>query len=266
MDSPIVSLLLLVLITSLIIALYHTTTFPFTALQTTTTTIISRTTTSTTTTLLSATNFSAADLLAKEVTADAIGWLEQRTFELVNEERTAQGLDELKWNDGIARVCRLHSRNMAENGFFSHTGLDGLNVSGRLKSAGIYYWNMSGENILMESGVDYYTLNLLGMIRKVEYKTFEELAHEAVQGWMNSTGHRENILKTEFDESAMGVYVLQGTMGERLGTSQSNVSYYFTQNFITRVECGYKDGECCTTTGYLPWCYVPWKCKNKICA
>ena len=88
MDSPIVSLLLLVLIASLIIALYHTTTFPFTALQTTTTT----TSTTTTTTTIPPEN-------------NTIEWLEQRTFELVNEERVKYGLNELRWSNDIVDVC-----------------------------------------------------------------------------------------------------------------------------------------------------------------
>lgn len=253
------------LVAALLLALYHTNSFPFTTLLTTTTTSTTTTTTSTTTTTLFEPGMIPAGFSADNVTDEAVEWLERRTFELVNEERTERGLSELKWNEEVAAVCRAHSRNMAENGFFSHTGSDGLNVSGRLKGAELYYWNMSGENILMESGVDYYALNLLGMVRNVEYKTLEELAQSAVVGWMNSTGHRENILKPEFDESAMGVYVLQGTMGESLGTSHSNVSYYFTQDFITRIDCGYKDGQCCRTAGYMPWCYVPWKCENGIC-
>jgi len=180
----------------------------------------------------------------------------------VNEERTTRGLGELKWNDEVATVCRAHSEDMAVHGFFSHTGSDGSNTSVRLKSAELYYWNLSGENILMQSGIDYYTTNFLGKIKKVEYKTFEEIAHEAAEGWMNSTSHRENILTAGFDESGMGVYVLEGALDK---SSFSNVSYYFTQDFITRVDCGYKGGSCCKTVGYLPWCYVPWKCANNVC-
>jgi hypothetical protein len=84
-----------------------------------------------------------------------------------------------------------------------------------------------------------------------------------VISWMNSTGHRENILASEFDESAMGIYVLQGNMGD---SSYMNVTYYFTQDFITRIPCGYVNSSCCMTTGYLPWCYVPWECRNGICS
>lgn len=229
---------------------------------TTTTTQVTTTTTQITTTTQAITNFSVANISADDVTNEAIAWLEKRTFELVNEERMMHGLDELKWNEEVAQVCRAHSKDMAEAGFFSHTGSDGSNVSVRLKGAEIYYWNLIAENILMESGIDYYAMNLLGMIKKVEYKTFEELAQEAVDGWMNSTGHMKNILEGGFDESAIGVYVLQTMLS---GSSYLNVSYYFTQDFITRIECGYKGGPCCETVGYLPWCYVPWKCVAGVC-
>lgn len=242
MKTPVGAVTAVLLVAALLLALYHTNTFPFTTLLTTTTTTSTTTSTTTTTTIPPENN--------------TIEWLEQRTFELVNEERTGRGLDALKWNDEILTVCRLHGADMAENGFFSHTGSGGSNVSGRLRSAGIYYWNASGENIFMTGGVDYYTMNLLRQVKEIKYKTFEELAQAAVVGWMNSTGHRENILAAWYDESAVGIYVLN--------ESALNISYYFTQDFITRAACGYKGGECCRGPGYVS-CYVPWKCENGMC-
>jgi len=234
------------LVAALAVIFYYTIPSPATTIDTTTTTttVAPTTTTTTTTTTTQPEN-------------NTVEWLEQRTFDLVNEERVKYGLNELKWNNEILTVCRLHGADMAENDFFSHTGSDGSNVSGRLMNAGIYYLNSSGENIFMTGGVDYYTLNLLRQVKEITYKSFEELAQSAVVGWMNSSGHRENILAAWYDESAVGIYVLN--------ESALNISYYFTQNFITRVVCGYKGGECCTTAGYLPWCYVPWQCVNGIC-
>ena len=221
--------------------------------DTTTTAVSTTTTTTTTTTLPYVGSISIAGMKASNTSAENIAWLERRTFNLVNDERAAQNLTVLKWNEDVAAVARAHSADMAENAFFSHAGSDGSNVSTRLMADGVYYWNSSGENILMEGGRIYYT-NILGIIEwKTKYFTFEQLAQNATQGWMNSTGHRENILHEGYDEAGMGVYVF-------------NNSFYFTQDFIVRVSCGYRNGPCCETRGYYPWCYVPLKCADGVCA
>jgi len=221
--------------------------------EATTTTVSTTTTTTTTTTLPYAGSVSIANMKASNASAENVAWLERRTFDLVNDERTSRNVSALEWNIAVADVARAHSADMAANGFFSHTGSGGTNTSSRLQSGGVWYWNSSAENILMESGVSYYLTNILGMIKKTEYNTFEQLAQNATEGWMNSTGHRENILHEGYDETGMGVYVF-------------NNSYYLTQDFITRVSCGYKNGPCCETRGYYPWCYVPWKCAENVCA
>ncbi|HEY0659459.1 MAG TPA: CAP domain-containing protein, partial [Pyrinomonadaceae bacterium] len=53
--------------------------------------------------------------------------LEKQTFDLINEKRREQGLKPLEWNESIAKIARLHSRDMANNKFFSHAGNDGSN-------------------------------------------------------------------------------------------------------------------------------------------
>lgn len=231
-----------------------------TSIDVPTTTTIPATTT--TTTQPSSASASMSNLTASHANEESIKWLEHRTFELVNEERIREGLEPLKWNEEILFVCRLHSEDMGTNGFFSHTGTGNTIVGDRLNRERVYYWNLSGENLLMQSGVENYYVNFLGEITNAKYKTLEELSQAAVDGWMNSTGHRENMLKPAYDESAIGIYAVEGVLGD---TQYSNTSYYFTQNFITRVGCGYNGGPCCVEQGYLPWCYVPLKCELEIC-
>lgn len=79
--------------------------------------------------------------------------------------------------------------------------------------------------------------------------TLEQIEKQAVTGWMNSPGHRRNILNGEYDEAGMGVAYVNGY-------------YVITQVFIKRAECGYKGGVCCQKTGYFPFCYVPWSCDD----
>jgi len=223
-----------------------------TSIETAETTTTTAAAASTTTTQPYTGSASIADMKASNASAENVLWLERRTFDLVNEERASHGLGALSWNEEVAEVARGHSEDMAVNGFFSHTGSDGSNTSARLRAGDVWYWNSSAENLFMSSGVSYYVTNVLGMVRKTEYSTFEQLAQNATQGWMNSTGHRENILNAGLDEAGMGVYVF-------------NDSYYFTQDFITRVVCGYNGGSCCEEAGYYPWCYVPWKCEDGTC-
>jgi uncharacterized protein YkwD len=203
------------------------------------TSVVTTTSTSTTTTL---------------PVSEAVAWMEMRVHELVNAERTKAGLENLTWNPEVAAVARMHSMDMAENDYFDHTDLDGLNVSGRLKEGGIYYWNTSGENILKDSIVDYYMVDRSGRVLDTIYKGLDGFAKESVSAWMNSTGHRENILYEHYNEDGVGI------------AENGNNTYYFTQNFITRTDCGYYNGVCCPAhLPYLPWCYVPYRCRGSVC-
>jgi len=199
-----------------------------------------------------AANMLFADMTTQNATYEQILWLEKRAFDLVNRERIDRELPALKWNEEIAAVARNHSEDMAENDFFDHTGSDGSVVSGRLHVSDVYYWNYSSENLYMSSGIDYYRVNIFGNVVETHYMTLEQITRNATQGWMGSLGHRKNMLDERVDESGMGIYVI-------------NDSFYFTQNFITRVDCGYKDGECCEMPGYV-YCYVPFSCESGVCS
>jgi uncharacterized protein YkwD len=143
---------------------------------------------------------------------------------------------------------------MAENNFFEHVNPQGKDVGDRLKDVGVYDWNMVGENINKISIVDYY-LKENGIIVSTVYLTPTKMAEKAVEEWMSSSGHRENILKSEFDKTGIGIAV-----------DSDGITYYMTQNFVRKVTCGYKGGSCCPSPpGYLPSCYVPYDCIGGIC-
>ena len=124
---------------------------------------------------------------------------EQRAFDPVNAERIAQGLAALTMDANIRSVARAHSEDMINRNFFSHTNPDYHDVGDRLQTAGISF-NLAGENI--------------------GYNNYPDPAQTAVTSWMNSSGHRANILHTGFTSTGMGV--AQSTNGE----------YYFTQVFV----------------------------------
>ncbi len=129
--------------------------------------------------------------------------LERQAFNLLNSKRAAKSLPPLEWNDDVARIARMHSENMAKYKFFSHTGIDGLMVNDRADLCGLSRWKAIGENIAYNRGYE----------KPVEF---------AVERWMQSTSHRENILNNRWKESAVGVAVA------------NDGSFYFTQVFLVR--------------------------------
>ena len=96
-------------------------------------------------------------------------------------------------------MARNYSRRMSEEKFLSHTDPAGKNMADRAKTAGLSY-RMLGENIAKSYNV------------RDPLKTAE-------QRWMNSRGHRENILREGFTETGVGIW-------------RNGRSYHFTQIFM----------------------------------
>ncbi len=95
----------------------------------------------------------------------------------------------------------------------------------------------------------------MGTIKVVKdkWKEQKDLAVDVTQGWMNSPPHKRNIMDGEFNESGIGIVYVNGYI-------------IATQSFITRIDCGYKDVNCCIEEGYYPYCYQPLSCNdNNIC-
>lgn len=129
------------------------------------------------------------DILDKETDA----------FNQVNAERTSLSIDALTMREDLRLVARAHSQDMIDRAFFDHTNPDGEDPFDRMAGAGITY-NSAGENIAKNN--------------------FADPATQAVDGWMASTGHRENILRTSFTHTGMGI------------ADDGSGMYYFTQVFI----------------------------------
>lgn len=129
--------------------------------------------------------------------------IERSTFALMNAERAAKGLSQLRWNEELAQIARLHSINMATERFFSHRGQDGSMVDDRADLFGVRGWKAIGENIAFMRG----------------YKDPEQ---KAVNSWLNSPSHRRNMLGAQWKETAIGVAVA------------NDGAFYFTQVFILK--------------------------------
>ena len=111
-----------------------------------------------------------------QLTAD-----EQEVFDLINAKRVANGLSLLKIDDEVQNVARIKAQDMVDSNYFSHTSPIYGSPFNMLKNFGISY-KTAGENIAGNSSNS-----------------------GAVNAWMNSEGHRANILNSSFNYTGIGV-------------------------------------------------------------
>lgn len=130
----------------------------------------------------------------------------QQVVDLVNAERALAGCDPLVVSPQLASAAQSHSEDMAFNDFFSHTSFDGRSPWDRIRETG-YLFSSAAENIA------------------AGYSS----ANSAVAAWMNSSGHRANILNCRLAETGVGFYYLENDTG--------NVNYrtYWTQDFAAPI-------------------------------
>ena len=122
--------------------------------------------------------------------------IEQQVVDLVNKERAAYGLKPLSVDWEVARVAEHKSQDMLNKNYFSHTSPTYGSPFEMLKNYGIKY-RSAGENIAKG----------------------QRSAGEVVNAWMNSSGHRANILNSSYTHIGVG-YVSNG--------------HYWTQLFIQK--------------------------------
>lgn len=115
--------------------------------------------------------------------------VEQAIFNKVNEERAKAGVPTLNYNTTMEKYARIKSQDMGDKNYFSHEDQSGNLITVKMKADGVSYraW---GENIAYIGGVTDPTA----------------LANQFMKNWMNSEGHRKNILSTNFESIGVGVY------------------------------------------------------------
>ncbi len=116
--------------------------------------------------------------------------VEQAIFNKVNEERVKAGVAPLSYSTIMEKYARIKSQDMGDNNYFSHTDLNGNYITAQMKADGVSYKSW-GENIAYLGG---YGINPT------------VLADQFMTNWMNSSGHRKNILSTDFTSIGVGVY------------------------------------------------------------
>ena len=99
----------------------------------------------------------------------------------VNSYRVSRGLSALVWDQRAAAVAKAHSRNMFEEGYFSHTSPDGRSLKDRLRTYTLQY-SSAGENIAWG----------------------QRTGREVLEAWLRSKGHRKNIEGRDFTHHGVG--------------------------------------------------------------
>jgi uncharacterized protein YkwD len=132
--------------------------------------------------------------------------LEQQVHNLVNSERQKNGLPPLSWDSQLNLIARKHSSDMAARNYFDHLTTEGLNPGDRYKQANYIIRAGWAENIFKcpMAKVDWYHN---GVLARTEYYQPGEIASVIVTGWMNSPGHRANILTTNLTLEGIGVAI-----------------------------------------------------------
>ena len=118
----------------------------------------------------------------------------------INEIRENAGVRKLAVSSALTRIARAHSEDQARRGRSGHEGSGGTTPAERAQRAGVDY-HAIGENVAMNYG-------------------YEVPVAVAVQGWMESKHHRENILNPIYVETGVGV------------ASGSDGKIYLTQVFL----------------------------------
>lgn len=133
---------------------------------------------------------SQEDTTQKPVDSDKfMAQVEQMIYEKVNAERAKVGMSALSYDNTMQKYARIKSADMGDRGYFDHKDPEGNLITAQMKKDGVSYraW---GENIAYISGMTDATA----------------LANKFMTNWMNSPGHRANILSNNFSGIGVGVY------------------------------------------------------------
>jgi uncharacterized protein YkwD len=165
--------------------------------------------------LLPAAGASAASCAGSELTPTSGNEAQVRhaVLCLLNAERRSHGLKSLRENAKLRKAANGHSRNMVEQGFFDHVSPSGATMVDRVRKTGYMQPNRAwslGENIAWGTG-------------------YLATPKSTVKAWMNSPGHRANILKGSFREIGIGI-----NLGAPVNLRASESGATYTTNFGRR--------------------------------
>ncbi|MFA6989809.1 MAG: CAP domain-containing protein [Candidatus Gastranaerophilaceae bacterium] len=135
--------------------------------------------------------------------------IESLLFQRINQYRTENGVSPLQWNETLWTAATYHSADMGHRNFFDHYNPDGEDPTDRAFKLG--YYSGVGENIML--------VPIGSEVVGCGYVDSEEsVASCAFNGWVNSSGHRQNMLNPIYYETGIGAV-------------QKGLTFYITQDF-----------------------------------
>ena len=140
----------------------------------------------------------AAEVHAQAVPQEGSAQTEQRVHQRVNKARAERGLKALTLDEKLSEVARTFSCRLARDDFFGHVTPSGEGLSDRLRASG-HDARAAAENIAKNNA--------------------KNPVDRAMQGWLKSPGHRDNMMSRDFTMTGVGV-CMRGT------------TYYITQIFV----------------------------------
>jgi uncharacterized protein YkwD len=135
--------------------------------------------------------------------------LQRDIHDRVNQVRAEEGAAWLEWNARLHPLAHTHSADMAARDFFAHVNPDGASVRDRAAALGLTCTVPAdggaqtvgfGENLYMADLYHSYRVETRGgtSARTYDWKTHDDIVREVVAGWMNSPGHRANLLDARY--------------------------------------------------------------------
>lgn len=141
----------------------------------------------------------------------------------INERRRASQLEPLDYDVRLSAIARTHSADMATNEYFAHESPDGDDFADRYAAAGYECRVPVSGNEYLRGGENIGKTYLQAPIEGGRYnEDAEDLATSLVDDWMNSKGHRENILDERWRCEGIGISITE---------EDGNLAVYATQNF-----------------------------------
>jgi uncharacterized protein YkwD len=132
----------------------------------------------------------------------------QSVLASINAARAKAGCGPLKLNKALMAAAKQHASDMAEKNFFGHTGKDGRGFASRVRSQG-YRYGLAAENIAAG----------------------QKTAERAVAVWLESPGHRRNILNCKFQDT--GIAMVYQPDDRPIRGQSAPLRYYWVQLFGT---------------------------------
>jgi uncharacterized protein YkwD len=153
--------------------------------------------------------------------------IEYLVHEEISDRRRAHDLRPIQFDDELREIARYHSKDMAENQYFAHESPDGETMADRYDKFG-YDCRVSVNGTHSMTGAENiaYTYAFTDVTgpngETLHHDNESDIAEGLVNQWMNSTGHRENILKPYWENEGIGVYIIE---------IDGETRVYATQNF-----------------------------------